>query len=260
MMKKLLLATLLATPLAVNAHSDECDVDMDYGMKISPSKIQFYDEQSPLYSIVDDQLLYLNGQQVSLDADGQQSVSDFSKSVRELVPEVQSIAVDAVELASKGVNMAFTGLLGEDSDTVVELDDKFEQLKQELEYKFASDQEISFNMEGGDDFLGSEFEERVESLVEDAVQQSIGGLLMALGQQMLTSGGDMDAFEARMEAFGEDIEVQMEKQAEGLEQRAEQLCLRVSHIAELEDKMRANVDQIQHIKLVKVNNHQMRLM
>jgi len=66
-------------------------------------------------------------------------------------------------------------------------------------------------------------------------------LLVAVGQEMLFSGGNTDAFQQKMEVFGEKIEHEMESRANNLGQRANALCTLVHSIDNLEEQLKVNI-------------------
>jgi hypothetical protein len=92
--------------------------------------------------------------------------------------------------------------------------------------------------------MGSEFEQRIENAVEKAVVSSMGSLLIALGQEMLFSDSADNTFETRMESFGENIANEMEARADKIELKAEQLCVSVHKIDQLEEQLKASITEL----------------
>jgi hypothetical protein len=254
--------TLIATALILASTSsfasnasftnDSCDVDISGGIKITPSSIEFSKNKKQLYKIVDNETLYVDGQKIDLSQSEQSLVIDYSNSIRATVPEVKDIALDAIDLASDGVNLAFNELLGEGNDISAEITAQLSEIRKEVDEGFTSNNDISFDEDGfsGDDFFNEGFEKRIETAVETTVQNSIGSLLIAVGQQMLFSGGDMDTFETRMEDFGEKIEQEMESRGEEIEKRGEALCQSVVAIDALEDQLTHEIDELADFNLL----------
>jgi hypothetical protein len=254
--------TLIATALILASSSsfasnasftnDSCDVDISGGIKITPSVIEFSKNKKQLYKIVDNEILFVDGEQISLSYSQQSLVTDYSNSIRATVPEVKHIALDAIDLASDGVNLAFNELLGEGNDIGAEITAQLSEIRKEVDEGFTNGNEISFDEDGfsGDEFFNEGFEQRIESAVESTVQNSIGSLLIAVGQQMLFSGGDMDTFETRMEDFGERIEQEMESRGEEIEKRGEALCQSVVAIDALEDQLTQDIDELESFNML----------
>lgn len=250
-MKTLIATALIIASSASYAHdssfsSNSCNVDLNGGIKISAEKITFSKNKSALYSIVNNEKLIVDGEEIDLTRSQQSLLTEYSTSIRGVVPEVKSIALDAIDLAIDGVNLAFNELLGEGNNVSVDLTTQLTTIRSEVDKEFDGSKDFYIDEDGfaGDDFFGDEFEERIESAVETTIQNSIGSLMIAVGQEMLFSGGNMDAFETRMENFGQQIEHEMEARGEGLEKRGEALCQSVISIDEMEEQLKSEIDEL----------------
>ncbi len=250
-MKTLLATAILLSTTSAFAHdssisSDSCDVDLNAGLRINKTLVEFSRDNKPLYQIFDNKRLVINGQEIGLDSAQQALVTQYSTNIRAVLPEVKEIAGDAINLAIEGVNLAFNELLGEGNDLGQELTTQLNVIRNDIDQRFSADKEFYIDEHGdlSDDFFGDEFEERIENVVEETVKNSMGSLLIAVGQEMLFSGGDMDAFETRMENFGEQIEHEMEARGEQLEKRGEALCYSVYQIDQLEQQMAEQISEM----------------
>ncbi len=249
--------TLMAsfTSTALYAHDNSCDVDLDASLTINKNTLEFFDKKDrTLYKIIDNKTLIIDGKLIDLNSKQQALVYDYSMSIRTLVPEVKDIALEGVDLALEGVGLVFDELLGEENEVGAELIEELSALKEEISTRFSMDHDFTIGADGlnGDEFLGDEFEDRIESAVEKAVMSSMGSLLVAVGQEMLFSNGDTDAFETRMENFGETIENEMEGRAEKIELKAEKLCLSIVEIDHLEEQLKATIDEMSAINVITI--------
>ena len=256
--KTLIAVTVLSVFLskALYAH-DSCDVELDAGVTINDSFIEFFDpnkKQQTLYKIDSDNNLIVGGDYVALDDEQQALVGQYSSSIRAMVPQVRNIALEGVDLALEGVNLAFNELLGEGNDVGADLTQELSLLKEEVSTRFTVEHGFTIGENGldEDELLGEEFEQRIESAVEKAVMGSMGSLLVAIGQEMRFSGGDTDAFETRMESFGENIEHEMASRAEKIEQKADLLCLDVVELDHIEEQIKANIESLANINVITV--------
>ena len=256
-MKTLLATAILLSSTAVFAHdtnfsSDSCDVDLNAGLRINKNLVEFSKNDQPLYQIINNRTLMIDGEEIFLDASQQSLVSEYSTSIRSIVPEVKEIAVDAIELAVDGVNLAFNELLGEGNELGEDLTVQLHAIRDEVDKRFDSEQEFYIDEHGNldDDFFGEDFEQRIEQVVEETVQNSLGSLLIAVGQEMLFSGGDMDAFETRMENFGEQIENEMEQRGEELGKRGEALCQSIYQIDNLEERLKNEISELSSFDVI----------
>ena len=245
-MRTLIASTLLLSASAfahdTNFSTESCEASLNAGLNINKKHIEFVKNDKVLYRIEQDQYLVINGEQVALSSQQQRLVSEYSTEIRELIPQVKDVAVEAVELATEGINLAFNQLLGNGNSISTDLTHELNIIKDEVNDKFEYG-EFSIDEHGNlqSDFFGEEFDQRVEEAVENIVQKSLGSLLIALGQQMVFSGGDMDALEARMEKFGEQIETEMEQRSHELELKAEGLCDNIYHIDNLEEQLKSSI-------------------
>ncbi|MEH6818205.1 MAG: DUF2884 family protein, partial [Pseudoalteromonas distincta] len=105
----------------------------------------------------------------------------------------------------------------------------------------------SFNQFGEN--FEQQFEQQIETAVESAVMQSMGSILVALGSELLGSGGDMDAFEQRMENMGAQIEEKVELHASAIEERANSLCGNFADIAKQEEQLVMQVPELKGYQL-----------
>ena len=173
-----------------------------------------------------------------------------------MVPQVRSIAIEGVDLALEGVNLAFNELLGDGNEIGADLTEELSSLRDEVGERFTIEHGFTIGENGleDDELFGEEIEQRIESAVEKAVMGSMGSLLVALGQEMMFSNGDSNAFETRMENFGESIENEMESRAEKIEHKANSLCLAAVEIDKLEDELQASIASLEDINVITVKH------
>jgi len=258
--KNLIAVTLLSVFIskALYAH-DSCDVELDAGVTINKSSIEFFDpdkNKQSLYKIDNDNNLIVGDNYVSLDDEQRALVKQYASNIRAMVPKIRKIALEGVELALEGVNLAFNELLGEGNDVGADLTQELSSLKEEVATRFTVEHGFTLGENGldNDELLGNKFEERIESAVEKAVMGSMGSLLMALGQEMMLSGSDTNDFETRMESFGENIEHEMESRAKKIEQKAEGLCLEVVEIDKIEEQLKESIESLENINVITVKS------
>lgn len=232
---------------------DSCDVDFNAGMKIQNDVLSFTSNDEVIYTIIDDDQLLIDGKKVDLTASQRSIVSSYSRRIKNVVPEVKDIVIDAIDLAVDGVNLAFTGLLGENSEIAVNLTEELQNIKGEVDVRFDENNfEISEDGEVLSDMFTSEYEQRIETLVEETVENSMGYLLIALGKQLLTSDS-AESFEEKMEAFATQIEEDMEARGELIEQRADKICDSFIEIDTLEEEMKANIADMPSVDVININ-------
>lgn len=253
-MRTLLLAGLLSlsTHYAV---ANECEINFAGNIQLENSILSIETDGYKKIVINQQNQLFVNGKKVTLSSYQQNLVSDYYAGIYAVAPQAAAIASDAIKLASVTVNEVFYELLGSDSDAVDGLTDKFDELSQHIHSNFyASNGEIRLNSNDFEDgnFLLQEWEHEFEEAVEEVVANSVGHLLISLGSQILFSGGDMDAFESRMEHFAQDIEQRVEFQGSALEARAETLCLSLVDVDKTEEKLQSAIDELADLNVVQI--------
>ncbi len=256
--KSLLTATLLVTFSSMSALAhNSCHVELESGVKINEDTVVFFAEKSrrTLYSVENDETLMVDGEVIELDSVQQALVTQYSSSIKAMVPQVRSIAIEGVDLALEGVNLAFNELLGEGNSVGQDLTYELSNIRDEVSTRLTLEHGFTIGEDGleGEDLLGKEFEQRIESAVESAVMSSMGTIMMAVGQEMISSGGNTAAFESRMEAFSENIEQEMESRAEQIEHKADELCVAAVQIDKLEEQLKASIDLLEDIDVISID-------
>ena len=252
-MKTLIAGLLMLTAGAAAAH-DSCHLELDAGLRITEDSIEFYDENDPLYKIVDDQYLVVNGQPLKLNPTQQDAVALYASSIRAAVPEVRDMALDGIDLAIEAITLTFDGLLGEKNQVSAQLTTELKNTKSDVNRYFTSGRPISLNRAHEDtpDFLGKQFETRIERIVETSVQNSIGSIMIAMGKEILAAGGNMQAFEERMNKFGEQMELQMNAKATGLEEQGKKLCNTMHTVDAREEQLKLAVPAVESFNVIRV--------
>ncbi len=254
-MKTTLATAVLFVCTSTLAHDTSCDADIHGGVSIQQNVIEFSQHNKPLYKIVEDQFLYVKGEEISLDNSQQALVSQYSKSIKAVVPQAKQVALEGLDLAVEGVNMAFNELLGSGNNVGHDLTNSLNDIREEINQNLSLENGLYVDENGidGENLIGEEFEERIEAVMEEAIKNSMGSLLIAVGQEMMFSGGDMEAFETRMEAFGQRIEHEMETKGEALETSANAICSALVEIDKLENRMVDEIEAMADFNLLTVS-------
>ncbi|TKB47099.1 YggN family protein [Thalassotalea mangrovi] len=269
-MKKLMLAGLLVTStLATTAYahgdkeyatftSDHCSINMNYGVVVEANSIRFLDNDNTIVQINNQKDLFVNGKQVDLNDDQQALVSDYAAGVNEQIPRVVNIALDAVEIAFSALSHVATGLTGEENTATDSLNESFAAIREKVSTRFHSEDGAVYLAEQDFDDLDQFIEDELEGEIENLVANSVGDILIAVGQAMNDEEGDfeqkMEAFGERMERMGEDIEVAVEAQAEELGAEAELLCEELHDLNKIESQLSESVTALADFDLIEVRD------
>jgi hypothetical protein len=256
-MRKLFLASLLVLSTQ-QALAQNCDVEFVGDLQLENKTITITTNDHNTVFIDAKQQLWVDGQEVVLTAKNQRLVEDYYAGFYHVAPQVADITRDALDLAGVAINEVFVELLGSDNDLVEETSLKLSELGEQVHANFyAKDGEIRFKSADFDqgDFFNPQWEAEFEAAIEQLVEKSIGKIMLAVGAELMFGDGDFDAFEAKMEHFGDDIEQRVESRANLLEDRADALCYSIVGIDRIETPMQKNIRELANFDVLQVNKN-----
>ncbi|WP_051275604.1 DUF2884 family protein [Aestuariibacter salexigens] len=259
-MKRTLIAASILLTAGV-AQANDCNIDLDGSLTFEKGVLTVSSPGSAKMTITPDYTLLIDGQAYSTNADQQRAVEDYYNSMSKALPMTADIAVEGVQLATTALNEVFGELIGYNDDAVLELNEALSRIGEDVNNSFyAEDGSLHIRSSDFDNGVFEDhWEAELEQAIEKAVFSSMGKLLIAVGTEMLFSGGDGNAFEARMENFAEDLEQRIENQADGLEFKAEQLC-DVLHIADIaEADLNREFSELSDLNLLEVTRDSHRM-
>lgn len=253
-MRSLILAGLLICS-STSILANQCNVELHGDLTLENKVLTVNLDNNTHMKIDESQTLYLNGDLFPVNAEQQKSVENYYNSISQTAPQVADITIDAITLANTAINEIFTELLGSDSRALKKLSEKLQELDQQVHYNFyAKDGSLrihSKSFENGD-FFGPEWEQNFEQAIEQLVSEFIGTLMVAIGSEILFSGGDMDAFEKKMERFGKELERTMEFQAETLKHKAEDLCASLMRVDSAEKQLQKLIKHLSGLDVLQI--------
>ena len=236
--------------------ANQCNVELNGNMQLENNVLAIKLDNNTRITIDQDKILYVDGIALTLDAQQQRWVDNYYDGITQAAPQAAEIATDAVALASTALNEVFTELLGSDNSALNDLSDKLRNLDQQIQYNFyAENGDIRLHSESFEngEFFGEQWEAQFEEAIEELVTDSIGHLMVAIGTQLIFSGGDMGEFEQKMERFGEQMEQKVEYQAEELEDKAEVLCATLAKVDRAENYLQMNIKQLSTLDVIQVS-------
>ena len=241
---------ILASLLSASAYASNCKIDFDGDLRLKNNEITItLDDHETVF--MNGQGVWVDGKSVNLDQAQLNLVNSYYDGYITMAPQVASLALDALDMADTGVTMAFSELLGADSDLVEDIGNEFTFLRRKLRAGFYADDgsiQIDSREFNDDHFLGEEFEKEFEQRIESVMERSIGTLLVSLGSQMLTGG--LDDFEQRMDDFGRTLEQRMEFQGEEMELRADKMCADMVELDNIETQINRSIPELAHLNII----------
>jgi hypothetical protein len=259
-MRAMIFAGALAC-CSLPALANQCDVEFNGNMQLENNILSVNLDNDTRLTIDQDRILYVDGKALTLDPRQQRWVNNYYDGINQAAPQAASIATDAVALASTALNEVFTELLGSDNSALTKLSDKLLSLDKKIQYNFyAENGDIRLHSESFEngEFFGQQWEAQFEEDIEDLVTDSIGHLMVAIGTQLIFNGGDMDAFEQKMERFGEQMEQKVAYQADALEEKAEELCSTLARVDHAETQLQ-QIAQLAELDVIQMQHQHHRM-
>ena len=259
-MKKLIVIFIFFGFASFNSQAKQCSVNFNYGVIIDPSHIRIIEQSITLVQINGDNQLFVKGIEQELSTEQQHLISQFSLGIRNQVPEIVSIAIEGVDIGLKAVNKAIGSLTGENSATQQKIQTKFDELKWRIRTRFNQSANNYYiapqDFDDFDDIFTGEFEQEIEEIISD----SIGTILLAVGEAMIsddteTLGSEqrISTFDERMEAMGKDLELEISASANALSKKAEQFCLQLSELDKIENEIQDSIKSLSQFNLIETN-------
>ena len=264
-MKKLLLVTaIICAPVAmahndnhssISFSNDECNVEFKNDVRIKPNELEIFTNTDQRMLFTTQGELTVNGEHIVLNSAQRQALTDYSDNLRTQLPEVANIALEGVKIAGVALEEVANAFNIDGLDNISTLMD---DIQQEVEGTFYQQGTFVMGQQSFTQFgenFEQQFEQQIDTAVESAVMESMGSILVALGSELIGSGGDMQAFEERMQNMGAQIEEKVELHAKTLEKRANSLCGDFAEIAQQETLLAAQVPAIKGYELFTIKQH-----
>ncbi|TYK65646.1 DUF2884 family protein [Colwellia echini] len=263
--KSMLTSALSIALISTNASANQsCDVELSAAVRIDSTNTIFSQEADKrddkahiLYQINNGTKLVVEGKTISLSKTQQAIVSQYDKDIRLLVPQVKKVAIDGIDSAIEGINAAFNGLLGSGNQLVKDLTKELTLIRSQVDTNLSIEKGINIGTDGieGEDILGKDFEQRIKTAVQNAVVNSMGSILMAIGQQMMFDNGKGGTFDTRVKKFTDNIEQEIEKRTATIENESNLLCPKIINIDSLEWQLKTNVKALENINVLTVTKN-----
>ena len=259
-MKKLQCFIILSSLFCSAVLAKQCSVNFNYGIVIDPSHIRMLDHGKTYVQINDDKQLFINGREIQLTLKQQTLINDYAIGIRTQVPKIVAIALEGVDIGLKAVNKVIGGLTGENSASHQKIQQRFDEIKMRIYKRFNHSDENYYlarqDFDNFDELFSGEFEQELEEIIS----QSVGTILMAVGEAMLTpDNSELSSeqrtlsFDQRMENMGKELELELVSQTNVLENKAEQFCQSLIELNQIEDELQKNIAELSTFNLLETN-------
>jgi hypothetical protein len=173
--------------------------------------------------------LWIGGRAAELTAEDQRRVAGIASEFDALGPEVQAIAVEAVDIAFTALEEVAIAFNSE-----AEMRPKMAEARSQLMTSIRSNPAWLLDEQKADDLVGP----AVETIVAELVP-TITGAAVSQALKLAFSGDEAaaKAFEVRMENMETQMERRVEARAKALEPKAEAVCRRLERIEALDNDL-----------------------
>lgn len=250
-MKLAIAAAFLCVATCVQA-KNACDVELDGGLRITNTALEFTEGDKARYKILNDQTLMVGDRSVNLDQKQQLLVKQYATSIRALVPEVHQLTLEGLDLASEAVGLVFQELLEPDNQTAQKVRSEFSLLRNDIEKSFAVGKPININQKGiqNSDYLGMDFESRISNIVDASGKEISWNIIKSMGAAIFSGDDKRGDFEARMNKFGERMDREMKLRSDKMEKRGDAVCRSVLALDQKEEELKKSIKEINSFNLI----------
>jgi hypothetical protein len=255
----LLLSTVLSL-LSFNTQAEQCSINFNYGVIIDPNHIRIIEHGKTIVQINHTHQLFVNGREITLTNKQQRLIEQFSSGIRQQVPKIVSIAIDGVDIGLKAVNKVIGGLTGENSASQQKIQVQFDELKWRLRKRFnqsANNYYIALqDFDDLDDIFTGEFEE----IIDEVISNSIGSILIVVGDAITSSNDEqgngeqrISTFDEKMESMSKDLELEISSSADALKKKAIQFCQNLTLLNKIENQIQYSIPELADFNLIETN-------
>lgn len=250
-MQRLFLAAALTVCGVGAAHADidiegaDCGLHSDYALTVNADDLQFKRSQgTPAEIVIAHGTLRVDGRSVEVGTADRERLVGIEKGVRDALPEVKSIAREAIAIAIEAVTEV-SAAFARDPETARTSAQRLARAGRELDRRLADSNRFNEWNDGDvDRLVGSIAGSLVGDIVGNVAGQAIAVAL---------SGDEKAAaeLEARASSIEAKVERAVERRSKDLERRAEGLCPRLRTLARLESELDVRLADGRRLELVR---------
>jgi hypothetical protein len=259
---KISLLSLILVPFYQQAYSQQCSINLNYGVIIDPKHIRIVDKGKTQVQINNTKQLFIGGREVVLSKEQQKLLNSFSEGIRQQVPEIVSIAIEGVDIGLRAVNEVVAGLTGENSASQQKVQAKFDELKWRIRARFNQSANNYYiapqDLNDFDEMFTGEFEQEIEAMIST----SIGSILEAVGQSILVDdnsseyGGEtrITTYDKRLSNISKGLELEVTERAKALDKKAAIFCQQLTYLDKIEAQLHQAIPALKDFNLIETSN------
>lgn len=242
--------------------AQQCSIHFNYGVIIDPNHIRMVDHARTEVQINNSEQLFIKGREIPLTTEQQQLLTVFSTELRQQLPLMVSIAIEGVDISLKAVNEVIGGLTGENSASQQKVQAKFDELKWRTRARFNQSADNYYIAPQDFTDLDGVFAGKFEQEIEEIITTSIGSILTAVGQSMLTDNNHSEygaeeritTFDERLSNLSKGLDLEVSERAKALDEKATKFCLKLNELDRIEAQLQQAIPALKNYNLIKTTN------
>lgn len=258
-MKSIVLPILFTGLLSLSVQAEKCDVSFKYGAVIDPLHVRILKDEVTYIQITQNKQLFISGREIILSNKQIALLNEYSKSLRTQIPEIVSIAIEGVNVGLDAVNKSIGGFTGKDSKSHQLFQKRFNEMQWNLRSRFNHSEKSYFiapqNFNDFDEIFSGEFEKEIEHIMS----QSLGSILMAVGNAMVErTSQDSDnkknksaiKLDSNMSILEKELISELREKTYALDQKAKVFCENLKELNKLENAINSNIPDLSQLDLI----------
>jgi hypothetical protein len=249
-MKMTFLALALLAAGAPQAHDTGkhvgCDINSDYSFSTHGQAFVFEQkEAAPHHIALGGGKLFVDGREAALNETDRARLRQFEGEIRALLPEVQQVSREAIDIAFTALVEVAQTLSSEPAESVKKLKQAQALAQKELQ---GSPQRL----------FGRDHEPDVDRIIEpilaDFIPEVTGGAVRLAMKAVFADDKERRELEARMQRMQRTLHDQVETRAKALEPRAEAMCRRLRALDSIDNQLEYRLPNGNAIEFLRVRH------
>lgn len=254
-MKLLIAATLFSSMTMASEHN--CSLQLKDDLVINQSQVELKRGDESLWRINNQGALWVKGQSVETDRATSADLQQYQAGLRDGAKDTVALVADALDIANTAVTRVMEQFGVDASEQSSKINAALNKMRNNIDQVVYRDGD-DITIHGSKmDRIGNGFDEEMSKAVEESMAEVTGNVLMMVGKAMAGGEGTfeqrMQAFETKMDKFGEELDAEMSAKGDALDARGEQICQKLQRLDVLEQQIQANVPQMLDYDVISVD-------
>ncbi|CAN5144848.1 YggN family protein [soil metagenome] len=218
----------------------DCDIGTNYNVRMARRAFVFSQDQARHEIGIGGGRLFIDGHEVTISDSDHVRIAQMEREMHDLVPEVQKVAIEAVDIAFTALTEVARELSADPGQTVSTLEASHRRA-------LAKMRQTPLAM-----FDKDAMRDVVEPILRDYLPEIIGGAVRTAIKAAFTLGKDGD-LQARMARMQHELDTRVDARAKALEPLAESMCARLRRIDALDNALEVRTADGQPLDLLRLD-------